>query len=167
MTASARAAIRDATVDDLPSIVQIYNAAIPELVTADVWPVPVESRAAWFESHTPDHHPIWVATEGTRIVGWLSLNTFYDKPVYEATAEVSVYVDPASRRTGVARELLTTAIRRGAQLRLKRLLGLIYADNTASLMLFSQLGFERWGVMPRVTDRGDREVDVVIVGRRV
>ena len=167
MTASARAAIRDATANDLPSIVGIYNAAVPELVTADVLPVAVESRVAWFESHSPTHHPIWVATESGRVVGWLSLNSFYDKPVYDATVEVSVYVEPASRRNGVARGLLTAAIERSPQLSLKRLLGLIYADNAPSLRLFLEVGFDRWGLMPRVTDRMNREVDVVIVGRRV
>ena len=168
MKARSPTAIREATADDLPAIVGIYNAAVPELVTADISPVAVESRVAWFESHSADHHPIWVVVaDGEQVVGWLSLNSFYDKPVYDATAEVSVYVEPASRRSGVARGLLTAAIERGPELGLKRLLGLIYADNAPSLRLFSEAGFDRWGLMPRVTDREGREVDVVIMGRRV
>jgi phosphinothricin acetyltransferase len=147
--------------------VAIYNAAIPELATADVAPVSIESQAEWFESHTTYQFPIWVSTSGGDVIGWLSLNRFYAKPVYDATAEVSVYVERGTRRTGIARELLSAAIDRGPGLGLKRLLGLIYADNVASLQLFADMGFDRWGMLPRITDREGEEVDVIIVGRRV
>ncbi|MDB6139126.1 MAG: Phosphinothricin acetyltransferase, partial [Verrucomicrobiaceae bacterium] len=41
--------IRDATAEDLPRIVAIYNAAIPgRLATADTVLVSVESRRPWF-----------------------------------------------------------------------------------------------------------------------
>ncbi len=165
--AGSVATIRDAIASDLPAIVAIYNAAIPELVTADIAPVSVESRAEWFESHSPHHFPIWVSMSGDDVIGWLSLNRFYAKPVYDATAEVSVYVERGTRRTGVARELLLAAIERGPGLDLKRLIGLVYADNVPSLQLFEEMEFERWGMLPRVTDRSGEEIDVVIVGRRV
>ena len=46
--------IRDATKDDLPAIVAIYNEAIPEgRATADLEPIMVESRHTWFRSLTP------------------------------------------------------------------------------------------------------------------
>ncbi len=159
--------IRDATASDLPAIVAIYNAAVPELVTGDVAPVPIESRTEWFESHSTNRFPIWVSTSGDDVIGWLSLNRFYAKPVYDATAEVSVYVERGTRRTGVARELLSAVVERGPGLGLKRILGLIYADNVASLRLFADMGFDRWGLLPRITDREGEEIDVVIVGRRV
>ena len=46
--------IRDATEADLPSIVAIYNAAIPgRTATADTEPVSVAQRLAWFREHDP------------------------------------------------------------------------------------------------------------------
>jgi L-amino acid N-acyltransferase YncA len=159
--------IRDAVEADLPAILAIYNAAVPELVTGDLAPISIESLAVWFAGHSSDHHPVWVSTDGQRVTGWLSLGTFYEKPVYTATAEVSVYVERASRNKGVARALIRFAIERGPDLVLKHLIGLIYADNGPSLHLFEEMGFERWGLLPRVTDRGDSEIDVAIVGRRV
>ncbi|MDB5833890.1 MAG: phosphinothricin acetyltransferase, partial [Caballeronia sp.] len=52
---------RDATLDDLPGIVAIYNSTVPSrLVTADLEPVSVESRLAWFHAHGPKARPLWV-----------------------------------------------------------------------------------------------------------
>jgi L-amino acid N-acyltransferase YncA len=71
--------IRDATIDDLPLIVEIYNSTIASrLSTADTEPVTVESRHEWFYSHLNGRNrPLWVAElEGT-IAGWLSFNSFY------------------------------------------------------------------------------------------
>ena len=54
--------LRDATQADLPAIVAIYNQTIPgRMVTADLDPVSVEQRKAWFAAHSPDKHPLWVA----------------------------------------------------------------------------------------------------------
>lgn len=45
---------RDATRDDLPIVVSIYNSTVPSrLVTADTEPVTVESRIPWFQEHSP------------------------------------------------------------------------------------------------------------------
>ena len=52
---------RDATLDDLPAIVAIYNSTIASRdVTADLEPVSVESRRAWFDAHGPAARPLWV-----------------------------------------------------------------------------------------------------------
>lgn len=51
--------VRDATCEDLPRIVEIYNASIPgRLATSDLEPVTVESRREWFASHGPEGHPM-------------------------------------------------------------------------------------------------------------
>ena len=68
--------------DDLPRIVEIYNATIPSReVTADTEAVSVESRVPWFEAHCPDKRPLWVAESAGGIEGWLSISTFYGRPM--------------------------------------------------------------------------------------
>ncbi len=47
------------------------------------------------------------------------------------------------------------------------LVGLILGHNTASLQLFGRLGFQRWGLLPRVTRLDGVERDIVIVGRHL
>lgn len=160
--------IRDATVADLPRIVEIYNAAIPgRMATADTHPVSVPSRQPWFADHTPTHRPLWVMERAGKIGGWLSFQSFYGRPAYQATAEISLYVAPADHRRGVGRQLLQRAIHRSPELGLKSLVGFIFAHNQPSLKLFEGMGFGRWGHLPRIAELDRIERDLVIMGRRI
>jgi phosphinothricin acetyltransferase len=159
--------LRDACPEDLPAIVAIYNATVPtRMVTADLEPVSVESRAAWFAEHGPTR-PLWVAETGGRIAAWLSFGPFYGRPAYAPTAEVSVYVDPLHRRQGIGRTMLLRAIERAPSLGVRTLLGFIFGHNVPSLRLFEAHGFATWGTLPRVALMDRVERDLVIVGRRV
>ncbi|MGZ8435481.1 MAG: N-acetyltransferase family protein [Limisphaerales bacterium] len=160
--------IRDATEADLPTIVAIYNASIPgRAATADTEPVSVEGRRDWFHQHNPNGRPLWVAVQNDIILGWLSFQSFYGRPAYSATAELSVYVAPDWQRKGIGNALLSQAIEQGPRLGLKSLLGFIFAHNEASLRLFEKFGFHRWGVLPRVAELDGGERDLIIVGCHV
>lgn len=161
--------IRDATEADLPAIVAIYNGAIPgRMATADTEPVSVESRRPWFREHTSARRPLWVMeADDSALAGWFSFQSFYGRPAYHATAEVSVYVATAQQRRGVARQLLSEGIRRAPTLGLSTLVGYIFAHNAPSLRLFESAGFERWGHLPRVAELDGVERDLVILGRRL
>jgi L-amino acid N-acyltransferase YncA len=160
--------IRDAVAADLSSIVAIYNAAIPgRMATADTSPVTPESRQPWFDHHDPRRRPLWVAEEGRAIVGWLSFQSFYGRPAYWATAEVSVYVAPSHQGKGIGRTLLEKAVAGAPGLGLRTLLGFIFGHNAPSLGLFERLGFQRWGVLPGVAELDGVERDLVIVGKRI
>jgi phosphinothricin acetyltransferase len=160
--------IRDATETDLPAIVEIYNAAIPgRLATADTEPVSVESRRAWFFEHDPHHRPLWVAALGPAIAGWLSFQSFYGRPAYHATAEISVYVTPSRHRTGIGNALIAKAIEVAPQLGVKTLLGFVFGHNEPSLRLFARFGFQQWARLPRVAELDSIERDLVIVGLRI
>jgi len=160
--------IRDAAEADLPAIVAIYNAAIPgRTATADTEPVTVTRRLPWFREHDPARRPLWLAVDGARTLGWLSFQSFYGRPAYHATAELSVYVSPAHQRRGIALALLTHALAEAPRLGLHTLLGFVFGHNAPSLTLFERLGFERWALLPRVAELDGVERDLVIVGRRV
>jgi L-amino acid N-acyltransferase YncA len=160
--------LRDATEADLPAIVEIYNATIPgRMVTADTMPVTVESRRPWFRNHNSRTRPLWVVSEGGHICAWLSFNSFYGRPAYNPTVEVSLYVAESHRRRGIGRGLLERAIAGAPACEVRSLLGFIWAHNEPSLRLFEAFGFERWGHLPRVAELDGIERDLVIVGRRV
>lgn len=157
--------IRDAVEGDLPAIVGIYNATIPyQTVTADLEPVTVESRLAWFHAHTPEKRPLWVLEAEGKVVAWLGFQSFYGRPAYEKTAELSIYVDSNYRQKGIGRMLVQRAIAHSPGYGIKTLLGFIFAENLPSLRLFEQLGFQRWGYLPRVAEVGNEERDLVIMG---
>ncbi|MCO6546847.1 MAG: GNAT family N-acetyltransferase, partial [Gilliamella sp.] len=66
----------DATLEDLPFIVDVYNSTIAgRQVTADTVSVSVESRLEWFYQHNPKNRPIWLIKYQDRPCGWISLSS--------------------------------------------------------------------------------------------
>ena len=160
--------IEDASASDLPAIVGIYNASIPgRMATADTDPVSVEARRGWFGEHEPGRRPLWVARVDEVIAGWLSFQSFYGRPAYHATAELSVYVAPEFQRTEIGRALLAKAVDEGPRFGLLNLVGFIFGHNEPSLGLFREFGFEPWGLLPKVAELDGVERDLVILGRRL
>ena len=158
--------IRDAVEADLPAIINIYNAAVAtRMSTAQLEPVTIESRRDWLSAHLPDRHPVWVAEIDGRVTGWLSFKSFLPRCAYRGTIELSVYVDEKFRRRGIARKLLEEAIAHASVLGVNAMVGLIFAHNEPSLRLFERLGFERWGLLPRVARLDGVERDLMIMGR--
>jgi L-amino acid N-acyltransferase YncA len=161
-------AVRDAVESDLPAIVAIYNAAVPgRMVTADTGPVSVDSRRPWFREHTKGFRPLWVAELDGRIVAWLSFSSFYGRPAYNATAEISIFVDYAHHRQGIGKELLGRAVEHAPSIGVKTLVGFIFAHNEPSICLFRRFGFRQWAYMPRIAELGGTERSLIIMGKRV
>ena len=154
--------------EDLRAIVEIYNSTVASrLVTADTEPVSVASRRPWFDAHRPGTRPLWVAELDGRIAGWLSFSSFYGRPAYDRTAELSLYVHASFRKRGLGSYLLAQAIGHAPAIGADTLLGFIFGHNTPSLALFKKFAFARWGELPRVAALDGVERDLVIVGRRV
>jgi phosphinothricin acetyltransferase len=160
--------VRDAIENDLPAIVDIYNSTVPSMmVTADTSPVSVKDRMTWFHDHKRGFRPLWVAEENGKVIAWLSFQSFYGRPAYHATAEISIYVSEGHREQGIGRMLLTRAIEHTSGIGVKNLVGFIFAHNEPSLGLFEKSGFERWGYFPKVAELGGIERDLVIMGLRI
>ncbi len=159
---------RLATPADLPQIVAIYNATIPSRqVTADLEPVSVESRQQWFAEHQPQRRPLWVVDGAAGIVAWLSFSSFYGRPAYDATVELSLYVANAARRQGIGTYLLKKAIADAPTLHITHLLAFIFEHNTPSLALFKQQGFAQWGRLPDIARLDNCDRTLIILGRTV
>jgi L-amino acid N-acyltransferase YncA len=160
--------IRDAKLTDLPEIVDIYNSTVAgRMVTADTEPVTIESRVEWFESHSPEKRPLWVAVEDEKIAGWISFKSFYGRPAYDHTAEIAIYLHPEFRNQGIGRELLEYVIKLSPKLKIKTLLGFVFAHNAPSLGLFGKAGFTIWGHLPKVAEIDENEYDLLILGLRL
>ena len=162
--------IRLAIEADLSAIVDIYNAAIPtRLATADLEPITVESRLPWFRSHG-DRYPVWVITnseQNQQIMGWLSLQMFYGRPAYHKTAEVSIYIAQNYQGRGLGKKLLDQAIASCPKLDISKLVGFVFAHNTASCRLFKSFGFEEWGFLPQIAELDGQEQSLIILGKKL
>jgi phosphinothricin acetyltransferase len=162
------AILRHALPEDLPRIVEIYNAAIPgRLATADTEVITVESRQAWFAAHNSDRRPLWVLEQKGAIVAWLGIQDFYGRPAYGATVELSLYVAPAAQHRGCGTQLMAHLMQAAPQLGITTLLGFVFGHNQPSLGLCAKFGFVQWGFLPGVAQLDGELRDLVILGRRV
>lgn len=160
--------IEDATPADLPAIVDIYNSTIAgRKVTADLEPITVADREQWFLEHNSHHRPLWVLRQGDEIAAWFSFQSFYGRPAYNATAEISIYVSEKFRGGGAGRILLKEAIEKAPSLGIKNLVGFVFGHNDPSLGLLEKFGFKQWGLLPGVAELDGIERDLVIVGRKI
>jgi L-amino acid N-acyltransferase YncA len=160
--------IRDATIEDLPAIIEIYNTSIPgRMATADLEPVTVVSRMEWFAAHQPDLRPLWVLEVDNKVKAWLSFRSFYGRDAYRHTVEVSVYVSPDCHRQHLGDRLLSKAIAITPNLNLKTLVAFIFAHNQPSLNLFKKHNFQQWGYLPQIAELNGIDRDLVILGRQV
>ena len=160
--------IRLAAIDDLPRIVEIYNQSIAgKQATADLQPVSVADRQAWFDAHT-GNRPLVVAQNSLdEIVGWGSLSDLYARPAYHISTEISIYVAQEAKGQGVGKALVNYLIEVAPSCGVQQVVALIFAHNTPSLAMFSKLGFEPWGKFKQVCDMKGFIADVVILGKSV
>lgn len=159
---------RDAIQEDLPRIVAIYNTTIASrMVTADTSPVSVESRQKWFDEHSPSKRPLWLVEDQHTIVGWVSFQSFYGRPAYDATVEISIYLDEQQRGRGLGKQILQYCIDKAPGLGIHTLLGFIFAHNLPSISLFEKMGFREWANLPDIATLDGVERSLKILGKRV
>ena len=158
---------RNAIIEDLPIIVEIYNSTIAgRMVTADVEAVTVQEKSAWFTEHD-ERRPLWIVEMENEIIGWVSLQDFYGRPAYNGTAEISIYLQEKYRGKGLGKKILFTSIHRAAALHIHNLLGYIFAHNAASIKLFTQAGFAEWAHLPGIATIDGKELSLKIYGKKI
>lgn len=154
--------------NDLSRIVATYNSTIPSrLATADLEPVSIESKQAWFDAHNDSKRPIWIVYFQNSYAGWMSFNSFYGRPAYDITIELSIYLEDSCRGKGVGNVCLAKAIEEAKTRGIKNILGFIFGHNEPSLKLFHKYGFEKWAHLPQVANMDDIERDLIILGKRI
>ena len=160
--------IRDANRSDLKTIVDIYNTTIASrMVTADLEPITEENRIQWFHDHSPAFRPLWIVEDQGSICAWVSFQSFYGRPAYHATAEISIYIHPDFRGKKLGKYLIQKAIDACPSLNIKTLLGFIFGHNEPSIKLFTRFGFEKWAHLPNVAELDGVERDLLILGKRI
>lgn len=153
---------------DLEKIVSTYNSTIASrLVTADLEPVSIESKQLWFDAHSENKRPLWIVFVNNTYAGWMSFNSFYGRPAYDGTVEVSIYLEESARGNGLGKACLQKAFDVCSDLNIKTLLGFIFDHNEPSLQLFYKMGFEKWAHLPKIANMIDAERGLIILGKRV
>ena len=157
-----------AAINDLPKIVATYNSTVASrLVTADLEPVSVESKIEWFNAHSSNKRPLWLVLINGDYAGWMSFNSFYGRPAYDGTVEVSIYLEENARGKGLGKACLQKAFDVAPSLKIHSLLGFIFGHNQPSLNLFAQFDFEKWAHLPAVANMDGIMRDLIILGKKL
>ncbi|UAY50787.1 GNAT family N-acetyltransferase [Ferruginibacter albus] len=134
--------IRNAVINDLPAMLEIYNDII--INTTAVWQYDthtLEMREEWFKTKQEQGFPIFVAEENGKIVGFSTFGTFRAWQGYKHTVENSVYVASDQRGKGIGKLLMPPLIEAAQQLGIHAIVAGIDGENEVSIKLHQQFGF--------------------------
>jgi L-amino acid N-acyltransferase YncA len=154
-------AIRPAVKSDIKVINDIYNHyVLHSTCTYQEEPEPLKGRHNWF-AHHGSKHPITVAVEKNRVVGWGSLSAYHARSAYRRTVENSVYVHHEHHRRGIGSLLLEDLIVRARKAGHRAIIAAIDADQPTSVALHSKFDFKKVGHFKQVGFKFGRWLDVV------
>ncbi len=158
------ASIRLATEADLPAINAIYNHYVRTSVcTYQETEDALEDRAAWHQAHPRDYFPATVAELNGEVVGFGSLSPFRARSGYRFTVENAVYVRHDLHRRGIGRMLLADLIERSRAIGHKSIIAVIDAEQSGSITLHREFGFELCGELKQAGYKFDRWLDAVFM----
>lgn len=153
--------IRPATPDDLVAINAIYNYYVAH--STCIWttqPCSEAERKAWYQDHGPSM-PVLVAENSERVVGWSALGSFRAAYTAAGTLEDSIYMHHDFHRQRIGSQLLEELIKVARRLGLRSLLANISADQTPSIRLHENFGFQKVAYLRDVGQKFDRRFDAI------
>ncbi|PLT33431.1 GNAT family N-acetyltransferase [Bacillus sp. V5-8f] len=153
--------IREAVIEDLPAMLEIYNYAIHNLTaTFDLDEQSLEQRKAWFEKYG-GNYPLIVAEIDGEVAGYCSISPYNPKAAYAGTVELSVYLTEKHQGKGAGTALVTEILRRARELKYHTVISLITVGNETSIKLHEKFGFQFAGCIKEVGFKFGEWQDVV------
>lgn len=143
--------IRNATIEDVPQILEIVNHAILHTTSNYLYDVQtLENQLLWFEDKQNKKFPILVADYDGTTIGFGTYGTFREKIGYQFTVEHSVYVAPEFVGKGIGKQLLLALIVLAKDEGYHTMIGGIDAANKGSIAFHKKFGFVENGVIKEV-----------------
>jgi len=157
---------RDAISSDSNAVAEIYNYSIPVgKATADLEEKPISYFVTLISEHKPATNPFWVIVNDLDlVVGYISFKNFYPRQAYKHVFEISLYLHPNYQGFGLGKIALKQAHIASPSLGITILLAYIFGHNINSLALFQSLGYEPWGLLPKIANMPEAKRDLIILG---
>ena len=95
------------------------------------------------------------------VAGYCYLGRYKPRAAYDRTAEVTIYLKPEYFGKGIGREVLLQMEQKALEVGIVVLMGIITAENEASVKLFERMGYEKCGHFKQVGEKFGRILDVV------
>jgi phosphinothricin acetyltransferase len=160
--------VRDATVDDLPSVAAIYTHYT--LRTTATFNIEVRTPREWrerFDGHIVNGpYDLMVAVEDDVVIGFVETQRFRPKAAYDRSIELSVYVSPDGQSRGVGSALYTALFARiDGGTHFHRAFSIIALPNAASIALHERFGFVHRGTLTEAGFKFGQYLDVAYYER--
>lgn len=164
MTALECPVIDDASRDDLPQILAIYNEVIRNstAVYSEEEFAPAHGET-WFDAKMGQGFPLIVMRDSSGVAGFGTFGEFRAWPCYRHTVEHSVHVRADRRGQGMGRALVVELMARAARRSKHVMIAGIDADNAVSIGLHRSLGFTSVGHFHQVGFKFGRWLDLVFL----
>jgi len=154
--------IRRAFIGDAAAIADIYNQGIEDrIATFETSLRSTNNILDWFD----ERHILLVAEREGAVVGFAAAHPYSPRECYSGIAELTIYVERAARGGGVGRALLEDITRVASTSGYWKLIGRVFAGNSASRALCRRCGFREVGIHLRHARLDGEWQDIVVVER--
>jgi L-amino acid N-acyltransferase YncA len=157
--------VRAAERDDLSAVLAIYNDAVAQsTATYDYEPRTLEEQLAQYDQKMRDGYAFQVAAtpDGT-VAGFSTYGLYRPRPGWRFACEHSVYVAAPWRGRGVGLGLLPPIMRHARRRGFHTMIGVVDAENAASLRMHRRAGFVEVGTLRQGGYKFDRWLDVTFL----
>jgi len=154
---------RLASVDDVESILVIYNQGIEDrIATLEEEQKDIEYMRDWFNKHTGRFAVIVVEQDG-EVIGWASLNPYSNRCAYAGVADLSIYIRRDYRGKGVGSALLKDIEQAAIIGNFNKIVLFTFPFNNLGQGLYRKNGYREVGVFKNQGKLDGRFVDVMIM----
>lgn len=143
---AAQTDIRVAQSTDAAAIAAIYAPYVRDTAISFETDPPAAEIMAQRVARTLETHPWLVAERDGAVVGYAYAGKHRERPAYQWSVEVTVYVDATACRSGVGRALYAVLLDMLRRQGFRSALAEIVLPNAGSIRLHETSGFERIGV---------------------
>ncbi len=160
--------IRPYSPADVPAITAIYAHYVRETVITFDTEVPSEAAMAEKFAHIVElGHPLLIAEEEAKVIGYAYASTYRPRAAYRFTAEDSIYLAPDAIGKGLGGTLLARLLEESKTFGFRQMLAVITAERANSIRLHEKHGFRMIGRYPELGYKFDRWIDIVHMQRAV
>lgn len=145
----------------LPQIAAIYNHYVRNsTATFHTREVDIDTmRDILFDGDS--RFPAFAIFDADELCGYCILARYKKREAYDGTAELTIYLKPGCESRGIGSYAASRLEKIAAENKFHSLLAVICRENTASVRLFSKLGYEKCAHLKEVGSKFGRLLDIV------
>ncbi|ENV45740.1 MULTISPECIES: GNAT family N-acetyltransferase [Acinetobacter] len=158
--------IREANVNDLESIRDIYNQEILNgTATWNHTAMALSDIQTWFKALQDQNNPILVAEHQPtgKVIGYANYDEFRSIQGFYKTIEHAVFLHHDYTGQGIGKQLLLRLMEIATSQGMHIMVAAIDSENIASIYLHQKLGFIQTGYMPQVGEKFGQWRDLVLL----